>query len=131
MREEQQSIDTKCTQSTIKQQEKKQNVRQTKQGFLIKRCLPPLSICISPMAFSPYECAWGRISHPKNVHMSHIEMMIHSSILSSTFPLFVMNRQTNQEEGGKEKKIWTMVKDDAWGVQDERENKAQMKDKNI
>ena len=37
----------------------------------------------------------------------------------------------NQEEEGKEKKIWTKVKDDAWGVQDEWENEAQMKDKNI
>ena len=77
----------------------------------------PLGICISPIAFSPYECARDIISSSKNVHMSHIEMTIHSSILSSTFPLFVTNRQTNQEEGGKEKKIWTMVKDDAWGMQ--------------
>ena len=37
----------------------------------------------------------------------------------------------NQEEKGKEKKMWTKVKDDAWGVQDEWENEAQMKDKNI
>ena len=37
----------------------------------------------------------------------------------------------NQEEGGKEKKIRTRVKDDAWGVQDEWENEAQKKDKNI
>ena len=37
----------------------------------------------------------------------------------------------NQEEERKEKKIWIRVKDDAWGVQDERENEAQMKDKNI
>ena len=37
----------------------------------------------------------------------------------------------NQEEGGKEKKIRTRVKDDAWRVQDEWENEAQTKDKNI
>ena len=37
----------------------------------------------------------------------------------------------NQEEEGKEEKIWTRLKDDAWGVQDEWENKAQTKDKNI
>ena len=37
----------------------------------------------------------------------------------------------NQEEWGKEKKIWTRVKDDAWGVQDEWENEVQMKDNNI
>ena len=40
-----------------------------------------------------------------------------------------MNRQMNQEEWGKEKKIWIKVKDDAWGVQDESENEAQTKDK--
>ena len=83
------------------------------------------------MAFSPYECAQGRISHPKNVHMSHIEMTIYTSILSSILSLFVTNRQMNQEEGGKEEKIWTRLKDDAWDVQDEWENKAQTKDKNI
>ena len=38
-------------------QENKQRVKQTKQGFLIERCLLPLGICISPMAFSTYECA--------------------------------------------------------------------------
>ena len=53
----------------------------------------------------------------------------HQYILWYTFPLFIMNRQMNQEEGGKEKKIWTKVKYDAWGVQDEWENEAQMKDK--
>ena len=56
------------TQSTIKHRENKHKV---KQGFLIKECLLPLNICISPMDFSPYECARGRISPPKNVHMSH------------------------------------------------------------
>ena len=42
-----------------------------------------------------------------------------------------MNRQMNQEEGRKEKKIWTRLKDDAWEVQDEWKNEAQMKDKNV
>ena len=37
----------------------------------------------------------------------------------------------NQEKGGKEKKIWTRVKDDAWGLQDEWENETHPKDKNI
>ena len=37
----------------------------------------------------------------------------------------------NQEEGAKEKKIWTRVKYDARGVQDEWENEAQTIDKNI
>ena len=56
------------TQSTIKHRENKHKV---KQGFLIKECLLPLDICISPMNFSLYECARGRLSPPKNVHMSH------------------------------------------------------------
>ena len=42
-----------------------------------------------------------------------------------------MNRQMNQEEGGKEENIWTRLKDDAWGLQDGWENKVQTKDKNI
>ena len=58
------------------------------------------------MVFSPYECAQGRISPPKNMHMSHIEMTKHTGILSGILsPLFVTNRQMNQEEGEKEKKI--------------------------
>ena len=55
------------TQSTIKHRENKHKV---KQSFLIKECLFPLDICISPMNFSAYECARGRISPPKNVHES-------------------------------------------------------------
>jgi len=38
-------------------QENKQRIKQTKQGFLEKKRLPPLGICISPMAFYPYKCA--------------------------------------------------------------------------
>ena len=58
------------------------------------------------MTFSPYECARGRITPPKSVHMSHIEIMIQTCILLwYTLPLFVTNRQDNQEEGGKEKNI--------------------------
>ena len=34
------------------------------------------------MTFSPYECARGRITPPKSVHMSHIEMMIQTCKLS-------------------------------------------------
>ena len=37
----------------------------------------------------------------------------------------------NQEERGKEKTIWTRVKDDVWEVQDGWENEAQMKNKDI
>ena len=50
------------------------------------------------MIFSPYKCARGRISPLKNVHMSHIKM---TKTHWYTLPLFVMNRQMNQEEGGK------------------------------
>ena len=95
------------TQSTIKHRENKHKV---KQGFLIKECLLPLDICISPMNFSPYECAQGRITPPKNVHMSH-KMTKYTDILSGIpSPFFVTNRQMNQEEGGKEKKIWTRTR---------------------
>ena len=41
------------------------------------------------MAFSPYEYARGRITLPKSVHMSHIEMMIHTSILSGILSPFL------------------------------------------
>ena len=64
------------TQSTIKQRENKHKVKQTKLGFLMKRCLLPIGICIFPMAFFSYKCARGKISPPKNVHMSHIKMTI-------------------------------------------------------
>ena len=40
-----------------------------------------------------------------------------------------MNRKMNQEEEGKENKIWIRVNDDAWEVQDKWENEAQTKDK--
>ena len=56
------------------------------------------------MTFSPYECARGRISSLEIVHMSHIEMTKHFSIhFGILSPLFVMNRQMNQEEKGKKK----------------------------
>ena len=48
--------------------------KHSKPRFSKKKCLLPLSICISPMAFSPYECAQGRISPSKNMHKSYIEM---------------------------------------------------------
>ena len=43
-------------------------------------------------------CIRDRISPPKNVHKSHIEM-------TKLPPLFVTNRQMDQEKGGKEMKI--------------------------
>ena len=49
----------------------------------------PLDICISPMAFSPYECTRDRISPPKNVHKSHIEMTTHTGILSGILSPFL------------------------------------------
>ena len=62
------------------------------------------------MTFSSYECAWGRITPPKSVHMSHIEMTIQTCILFGILsPFFVTNRQNNQEEWEKEKKIWGMM----------------------
>ena len=75
-----------------------------------------LGICISPMAFFPYECA----------HESYRN----DDTLQYTLPFFVMNRQMNQEERGKENKIWIRLKDDVWEVQDKWENETQTKDKN-
>ena len=49
----------------------------------------PLDICISPMAFSPCECTRDRISPPKNVHKSHIEMTTHTGILSGILSPFL------------------------------------------
>ena len=88
------------TQSTIKQRENKHKV---KQGFLIEECLLPLGICISPMTFSPYECARGRITPPKSVRMSHIEMMIQTCILSGILSLFLsrIDKTIKRKEGKK------------------------------
>ena len=69
------------TQSTIKQRENKHKV---KQGFLIKQCLLPLDMCISPMDFYPYECAQ--------------ESYRNDDTNLYTLPLFVMNKQNNQKE---------------------------------
>ena len=52
------------------------------------------------MAFSPYECARGRISPPKNVHESYRNDETHRYIL----PLFVTNKQMNQEDEGKKRR---------------------------
>ena len=54
MQWEQQSIDTKHNlKHHIEKQENKQRVKQTKQGFLEKKYLLPLGICIFPMEFLP------------------------------------------------------------------------------
>ena len=105
------------TQSTIKQRENKHKV---KQGFLIKECLLLLGICISPMAFSSYECAWGRITSLKSVHMSHIEMTIQTCILS---PFLSRIDKTIKRKEGKKRRYKQGC--DAWGEQDEWENKGQ------
>ena len=88
------------TQSTIKQRENKHIV---KQGFLIKECFLPLGICISPMIFSPYECARGRITPPKSVHMSHIEMTTQTCILSGILSPFLsrIDKTIKRKEGKK------------------------------
>ena len=72
---------------------------------------------VHKIEYLPWECAH--------------ELYRNDNTLQYTLSLFVINRQMNQEEGEKEKKIWTRVKDDARGVQDEWENEAQTKDKNI
>ena len=93
----------KTYQSTIKQRENKHNVKQKKQGFLKKNFRLPLGICISSIAFSPYECAQGRISPPKNVHMSHIEMTKHIGIFSGILSPFLsrIDKQDKRKDGKK------------------------------
>ena len=78
------------------------------------------------MAFSPYKCAWGRISPPKNVHMSHIEITIQTCILS---PFLSQIDKTIKRNEGKKRRYEQGY--DAWGVQNEWENEAQMKNKDI
>ena len=91
---------TKLIKGTIKQRENKHKV---KQGFLKKECLLPLGICISPMTFSLYECAQGRITPPKSVHISHIEMRIQTCILSSILSPFLsqIGKIIKRKEGKK------------------------------
>ena len=88
------------TQSTIKQRENKHIV---KQGFLIKECFLPLGICISPMIFSPYECAQGRITPLKSVHMSHIEMTTQTCILFGILSPFLsrIDKKIKRKKGKK------------------------------
>ena len=110
--------------STIKHRETKHKV---KQGFLIKECFLPLDICISPMNFSPYECARCRITPPKNVHMSH-KMTKHTGILSGILSPFLLriDKWIKRKEGKKRRYEQGQ---DAWGVQEEWENETQPKEK--
>ena len=90
-----------------KMNEKMKLKRKTK--TFLKKCLLPLSICISPTNFSPmifssYECARCRISPPKNVHMSHIEMTKHTSILFGIFSPFLSRIDKKQSRGRRERK---------------------------
>ena len=57
----------------------------------------------SPMAFFPYKCAQGRVSPPKNVHMSHIEMMKHTDILFGILSPFC-HKETYETREMKERK---------------------------
>ena len=84
----------------------------------------PLSICISPMAFSPYKYAQVKISLPKNMHMSRMEMTIHFGILSPF--LSRIDKWIKRNEGKKRRYEQGY---DAWGVQDEWENEDQTKNK--
>ena len=115
MRWEQQSIDTKYNSKHHKTM-RKQAKSKTKQGFLKKDVF-------SPLVYASLQ--W--LSPPTNVHKSYRNDDTHQY----TLPLFVTNRQMNQEGERKEKNIWIWVKYDPWRVQDEWENKAQTKDKNI
>ena len=104
MRWEQQNIDTKRNLKHHKaKQENKQRIKQTKQGFLIKKCLLPLIYPIEFLPlwmctrynFSPWECAQESYRNDETLWYAPF--------------LFVVNRQMNHEDRGKEKKIWTMV----------------------
>ena len=85
----------KAYQGTIKQQENKHKL---KQGFLKKRMSsPPWYMHL------PYECAQGRITLPKSVHMNNIEMTIQTCILSSILSPFLsqIEKTTKRKEGKK------------------------------
>ena len=128
MRWEQQSIgDTKHNSKHHKATRKQ---AKSKTRFPHKNCLLPLGICISPMTFSPYECARGRITPSKSVHMSHIEMTIQTCILSDILSPFLsrIDKTIKRKEGKKRRYEQVYY---AWGVQDEWENKAQTKNKDI
>ena len=70
--------------------------------FSHKKCLLPLGIYIYSMAFSPYECARGRISPPKSVRMSYIEMTKHTGIFSPF--LSQIDKLIKRKGGGKKKR---------------------------
>ena len=54
------------------------------------------------MTFSPYECARGRITPPKSMHMSHIEMTIQTRILIDIlFPFLSRIDKTIKWKEGK------------------------------
>ena len=112
MQWKQQNIDTKYN-SKHHKGNKKTSIKKNKQDkvFLLTQCLLPLGICISPMTFSPYECA---LTPPKSVHMSHIEMAIQTCILY----LFLSRiDKTIKRKEGKKRRYEQGY--DAWGVQDE------------
>ena len=56
-------------------------------------------------------CTRNRISPPKDVHKSHIEMTKNSLVysLEYTLPLFVRNRQRVKDKRGQEVKERTML----------------------
>ena len=62
--------------------------------------------------------------------MSHIEMTIHSGILSSILSPFLsqIDKWVNRKEWKKKKRYEQGY--DVWGVQDEWENEVQTKNKN-
>ena len=82
------------------------------------------------MTFSPYECAQGRITLPKSVHMNNIEMTIQTCILSSILSPFLSQiEKTTKRKEGKKRRYEQGY--DAWKVQNEWENEAQTKNKDI
>ena len=104
-------------------QENKHQEKQTKQSFLIKPMSSPLWYMHLPYGISPplQMCMRNRISPPKDVHKSYIEM---TKTLRYTLPFFVKNRQRVKEKK-RARDDRTNNANDAWGVQDEWENEAQ------
>ena len=139
MQWEQQSINTKPNSKHHKTTRKQTQSKTNKTRFSQKECLLPLGICISPKAFSPYECAWGRIFPPKNVHMSHIEMTILTGILSgvpspflSRIDKWIKRNERKKEEDMNKDKRWCMrgVRwKRKWGTKEKMRHKSKTKHK--
>ena len=98
-------------------QKNKRKEKQTKQSFLINTMSsPPWYMHLSYGISLPLQmCTRNRISLPKNVHKSHIEMTNRNdktlwyTTLEYTLTLFDRNRQRAKEKRGQKMKERTMI----------------------